>query len=560
MQSKELSDVLTLARMHVQAGHQADAEAVFADLTQTLPKGTPGNLRCEVLLERAGNLRKMEQPLREAEVLVEAMLLAPDAETNPEGRAKVAVALAYCLVHLGQPDQALEHASTAWKCLPGIRDCELRVRVLNAFALAQTQVGLHDSAMRHYRQVLRETRRSAALIRERQRALINIGVSCNKRANEMDADDPRRPALWRREARVCRAAESTRPELTYSLIAGLNRVGALLNLARLNEARAELERLAPDARAAGLAEFDGHFLAARARLAKAMGEPMQGASLLESAIDTLGRLGTNETVPGLLEELSDIHEQVGRHDLALVALRESVRRRREVERASSRQRTLVLEALHRVRVMQVALAEAKVQAASNAAQLSKVQTEAERLLAAAHTDPLTGLGNRRALEVMADSLDRTAMGGYGVVMADLDHFKRINDRFSHAVGDAVLRQVAVLLRDCCRATDGVFRMGGEELVMVLPRCTLSKAVAHGERVRAAIERHAWSSLAPGLAVTASLGVAEAAEGESFQCALARAVYHAKHAGRNRAISLPAADPDAGIDGFEGEEPIGTRTH
>jgi diguanylate cyclase (GGDEF)-like protein len=417
--------------------------------------------------------------------------------------------------------------------------------------------------MEHYRQVLRETRRSAALIRERQRALINIGVSCNKRASEMDADDPRRPALWRREARLCRAVESTRPELTYSLIAGLNRVGALLNLARLNEAQAELERLAPDARAAGLAEFDGHLLAARARLAKAMGDPMQGASLLESAIDTLGRLGTNETIPGLLEELSDIHEQAGRHDLALVALRESVRRHREVERVSSRHRTLVLEALHRVRVMQVALAEAEVLAASNAAQLSKVQTEAERLLAAAHTDPLTGLGNRRALEVMADSLDRTAMGGYGVVMADLDHFKRINDRFSHAAGDAVLRQVAVLLRDCCRATDGVFRMGGEELVMILPRCTLSKAVAHGERMRAAIERHAWSTLGLGLAVTASFGVAEAAEGESLKCALARAdraMYHAKHAGRNRVISLPAASPGAGIDGFEGEQPIGTRTH
>jgi diguanylate cyclase (GGDEF)-like protein len=290
---------------------------------------------------------------------------------------------------------------------------------------------------------------------------------------------------------------------------------------------------------------------------------MQGASLLESAIDTLGRLGTNETVPDLLEELSDIHELVGRHDLALVALRESVRRRREVERASSRHRTLVLEALHRVGVMQDALAEAEVRAASNAAELSKVQTEAERLLAAAHTDSLTGLGNRRALKVMAESLDRTVMGGYSVVMVDLDRFKRINDDFSHAVGDAVLGQVAALLRDCCRATDGVFRMGGEELVVVLPRCTLSKAVAHGERMRAAIQRHTWSTLGPGLAVTGSFGVAEAAGGESFECALARAdraVYQAKHAGRNRVISLPAANPDEGIDGFEGAEQMGTRTH
>ena len=158
---------------------------------------------------------------------------------------------------------------------------------------------------------------------------------------------------------------------------------------------------------------------------------------------------------------------------------------------------------------------------------------------------------------MAGSLDRTVIGGYSVVMVDLDRFKRINDGFSHAVGDAVLSQVAVLLRACCRSSDGVFRMGGEELVVIMPRCTLSRALAQGERMRAAIERHAWSTLGPGLAVTASFGVAEAAEGESFECALARAdraMYHAKHAGRNRVISLPAASPDAGIDGFDDKDP------
>ena len=158
----------------------------------------------------------------------------------------------------------------------------------------------------------------------------------------------------------------------------------------------------------------------------------------------------------------------------------------------------------------------------------------------ASTDPLTGLLNRRALQALWHR--REPQGSCSVAMVDIDHFKTINDTHTHAVGDAVLREAARVMAQALRHADHMGRYGGEEFVALLPGLTLDVASAALERLRAAVQGHDWSRLAPGLVVTVSVGLTEALPGEAFDAAMARAdslLYRAKREGRNRVACAPA---------------------
>jgi diguanylate cyclase (GGDEF)-like protein len=126
------------------------------------------------------------------------------------------------------------------------------------------------------------------------------------------------------------------------------------------------------------------------------------------------------------------------------------------------------------------------------------------------------------------------------IIADLDHFKRVNDTHGHAVGDTVLREVAHLLRRQLRAFDLAYRLGGEEFVVLLPGSDLEDTLELGERLRAAVcER----PIGDGIAVTLSVGIGASERDERFDYSTVfaeadNAVYCAKHAGRNR-VSLAA---------------------
>jgi diguanylate cyclase (GGDEF)-like protein len=156
----------------------------------------------------------------------------------------------------------------------------------------------------------------------------------------------------------------------------------------------------------------------------------------------------------------------------------------------------------------------------------------------ATTDPLTGLLNRNALAVrFAEIADQAAIGGGWVSMieCDLDRFKDINDVYGHDRGDAVLKEVAYALRRNLRSFELVYRLGGEEFLIVMSGCAAAEGRAAAERVRKEILR----ARPGGMPVTASLGVA-AAQGSAVQFdELFRradgALYEAKRAGRNRVV-------------------------
>ena len=163
---------------------------------------------------------------------------------------------------------------------------------------------------------------------------------------------------------------------------------------------------------------------------------------------------------------------------------------------------------------------------------------AARAEVSARVDQLTGLGNRRELDLSwAPLAQRVQQQGLPLALAmlDLDHFKQVNDRFGHAVGDHVLVALAKLLRDNTRDDDLIIRTGGEEFLLVLPEVGPVRALEACERLRHCVAAHGWELLTPGLQVSISIGVA-AAPPYDLRTLIERAdaaLYAAKHDGRNR---------------------------
>ncbi len=161
----------------------------------------------------------------------------------------------------------------------------------------------------------------------------------------------------------------------------------------------------------------------------------------------------------------------------------------------------------------------------------------------AHTDPLTGLLNRRSLENRVRDLHREGIP-YSLAYGDLDHFKVLNDTHGHEAGDQALRAFARVLRDAVRPNDIVARYGGEEFVIVLPDCAVDVAVGVLERIRERLALALSGGHVP--AFTVSFGIASTEYTTNFENVLRiadQALLDAKTAGRNRVV---IADPAASV--------------
>lgn len=197
--------------------------------------------------------------------------------------------------------------------------------------------------------------------------------------------------------------------------------------------------------------------------------------------------------------------------------------------------------------------------------LQQLQHQANRLARLAIEDPLTGLYNRRYLtEYLENELRRSREqdAPFTIIIADLDNFKNINDRFTHAVGDDVLKTTAQIMLLACRPGDVVARYGGEEFVIALPDTNAFGAEALCERIRRSVESYNWRQFHSQLTVTISLGIAdEIVEHKDALLAQAdRRLYQAKHEGKNRTVSgftermtditppdaMPFSDGDVGL--------------
>ena len=186
----------------------------------------------------------------------------------------------------------------------------------------------------------------------------------------------------------------------------------------------------------------------------------------------------------------------------------------------------------------------------------------EQLRAQANTDELTGLLNRRRFLGL---LDREVLraklhgGALCVVMLDIDHFKQINDTYGHLGGDVALKQLAELLAKNVRPLDMVARYGGEEFVIIMPNTPADKAMMGAERLRQMVEKTRWRFSADPVTLTISMGLAMLSsfgQGTGTELVLQadKALYAAKHQGRNRVIRWDENTEDKDQDDAKNAEP------
>ena len=172
--------------------------------------------------------------------------------------------------------------------------------------------------------------------------------------------------------------------------------------------------------------------------------------------------------------------------------------------------------------------------------LQQAMADKEKLERLATFDPLTGLYNRRAILGKLRELINIAnryKEDFSLIMLDIDHFKKVNDRYGHLTGDEVLEEIATLISRNIRDTDIVGRYGGEEFIIILPKTTLASAWVVAERLRTIIKQVEMKDSAGNVfAITVSQGLAGWERGEDTSSLISRAdeaLYKAKEKGRNR---------------------------
>ena len=272
--------------------------------------------------------------------------------------------------------------------------------------------------------------------------------------------------------------------------------------------------------------IEAYGLACIGELKSQLGAHGEGIELLKTAFTAFDLLGSRDESARVLRSLSIAYEGVGNLVEALACLRKAGEIEQRLKSEDTERRARALAARRR-------LDQAMVEAGS------------KRL---AMEDSLTGLANRRSLDDRLASMMREAHTRNSVItvaLADVDHFKGINDRFSHAVGDEVLRCVGEILRAHCRLGDLAGRFGGEEFMLVFRSLDMRSAADICERIRRAAESWDWQSIHPQLRVTLSMGLATSASFQDPQGLLDAAdhwLFEAKHHGRNQVqpvILVPA---------------------
>jgi diguanylate cyclase (GGDEF)-like protein/PAS domain S-box-containing protein len=173
---------------------------------------------------------------------------------------------------------------------------------------------------------------------------------------------------------------------------------------------------------------------------------------------------------------------------------------------------------------------------------SDLLSELEILRHEVLSDPLTKLGNRRYLDIVAASRFEAmekGYGGFGLFMVDIDHFKQVNDTYGHTIGDEVLKMVSSTLTSAIRPLDAAVRWGGEEFILLCANVPEGKLAELAERIRFVVAESWLSTKAFGnIAVTVSVGATRAIAGETLASVIARAdtaLYRAKETGRNRCL-------------------------
>lgn len=487
------------------AGHFATAKVMAAGAVEAAgdERGLAGAL---TLLATA--LHRTDEYADSLETGLRALKLWR-ALSDTVGESEVRSTLSRVLILVGDMDQALLEGLAALELAELTGDLDALRMALTAVGIVYLSLRKHDAALQYIERGA-ETARLGGAVEAHGNLIDTIGCVYLSMAYESreNGDEPAVTAHATRAVEECRrGAEIARAagHRYYEGTATGNLAEALAVAGRPEEALAVMESFRVDP-AADVLSMVTQFLDCHGCICVALGRHEQAIGLFTEAL----RLSAgNNTAMWYCEHLADACEQVG-------DLRSALNYHRR------------FHALFK----QVASENAQRSADVAAIRLETAQarSEIETLRRQSLEDPLTGLANRRFL----DHLLVAAQPGLTVAMIDVDHFKSVNDRFSHQVGDEVLRRLGHLLRTACRDADTAARYGGEEFALLIHDGMADLA----ERVRARVEAYDWHRISPGLRITVSIGVAAGDETTSPENLVALAdsrLYEAKRAGRNRVV-------------------------
>ena len=473
-----------------------------------------------------------------------ALLARSSAEADTQARALLAEARV--AVNLCDTDEALSKLQAALPYVESLGDPILGFECRNMMGIVLSELNQPEAALRWYA-AAREDAQRAGRRRSASMALANAAgarLGMGDLASAAGQVEEAR-AAWQRAVQECDEAAGlavAAGSRKAQFAAVGNRAAALGQLGQVDAAIAGFRQAA--ALGDGLGELTGtlQMAALLAQLLVANGDAVAARAEAVAAIAHAEALGTRKSLETLHEIVSSIDETRGDFESALTHHKHLFEVHKAVARDRAAQRAQAMAV--RLETAQ-ALADAareRTRADSLEADNAALVEQAVALSEEAMQDALTGLANRRRLDSWlalrhAEAVSRDVP--LCVALLDLDHFKHINDGFSHAVGDLVLKQVAAILRDASRGEDLAARYGGEEFVLIFDGVGPARAAEICERVRKEIEDHDWPGMVPGLAVTASFGVCDIARHLQPVQGLARAdelLYQAKAAGRNRVCS------------------------
>jgi diguanylate cyclase (GGDEF)-like protein len=468
-------------------------------------------------------------------------------EATSDSMAIARVLRAISLVHdtLGDVSHALDFQFRALEIDERAGNSESRAATLRTIGLVYSKSGDYRAGLEFYRQSLALCMGENDAI-ERGKTLNNIGINLKSLGEFGDA----------------LAALAQAHALFEALGLPLLQCATLNNLGLVQEKlgdHAAAERTLRDAleqsEATGYRQGVAHANLGLGRLCAAQARHDEARARLHAALDDSERYQIKLTCYECHEALADFYEGTGDSAAALGHHRRFHQLEREVQSEAATNKLRAFQIQYQVaaakreaelqRERQAVLSNANAELESLNISLTEANLQKTMLLdqleRQTYEDALTGLANRRRLDQRL--LDEYALAlrhghALAVAIADLDHFKTVNDRFSHAVGDAALRSLAKLLTSQVRQTDLVARFGGEEFVLVLVQTDAEAAMRVCEKLRLAVEAHAWDAVQPGLALTLSIGVCADTSMPGHERMLATAdrnLYLAKAGGRNRVV-------------------------
>ncbi|GGQ79811.1 tetratricopeptide repeat-containing diguanylate cyclase [Couchioplanes azureus] len=487
----------------------AEAQSAALVIEQAAQEAGEDELRWRARLLRADMVERRGELASAAKTIVEVLEWAQVSGcTRVRSRAHRVLARLYRA--MGDPAANLEHMIQCVDALDATTPVSGRIACLIKLADAYAETGSMPAARDRYEQaVLTATQHGNA--RRQMMALNNYAYAEYDRGNL--------PMARRVLERLRAAGEEHGRPLDFSALDTIARVEALLGDLDAAERAAHAALRAYREENAREADAEADLLLTLAFVQRLRGE-------LDDAQQTIAR----------------VHALCGRHQLRFNEV-QALLEQAEIEAAAG-DFAHAYATMHRFHTAEKRLQSAQRDAQARNRQalfeVHEARRQAEWFRDQARRDPLTGLHNRRFIDERLPALleKATADGSpVTVALADLDHFKRVNDTLSHETGDQVLTAVAAMLGRTDVGPSGfVARLGGEEFLLVVTGVDVAGAALLLEDLRQAVAGHPWRPLTGELPVTVSIGVTAAAAGDTQGAVLARAdeaLYEAKNGGRDR---------------------------